>query len=311
MITVTVPPTAAGQRIDVFSTDSKIESVETRSMAQKLIANGHVTIGGKPVSKSYKVAEGDVITYTLPEPKPCETAAEDIPLDIIYEDDSLLVINKPRGLVVHPAAGNWDGTLVNALMHHCEGKLSGIGGVLRPGIVHRLDKDTSGIMVVAKNDTAHQGLAAQLADKTMWREYNAICCGTLERDKLKIDAPIGRHPVNRKKMAVLTTATGQKVRNAITYIEVLERFEKKYTLVSARLETGRTHQIRVQMAHVGHPVLGDVTYGGASPAFLQEPGQVLHAMHLGFTHPVSGETMEFTAPWPQWFKSAVASVALL
>ena len=308
MIAVTVPPETSGQRIDIFSVGTKI--VPTRSVVQKLIASGHVTIGGKPVSKSYKVAAGDVITYNLPEPKPYDIAAEFIPLRILYEDESLLVIDKPRGLVVHPAAGNWDGTLVNALMHHCKGKLSGIGGVLRPGIVHRLDKDTSGIMVVAKNDAAHQGLAAQLANQTMLRVYNAVCCGVLEQHKLKIDAPIGRHPVNRKKMAIASAHTGQKARNAVTYVEVQQRFEK-HTLVSARLKTGRTHQIRVHMAHIGHPVLGDITYGGACPAFLQEEGgagQILHAAQLGFAHPITGEVMEFTTPWPQWFESAIAHI---
>jgi len=297
---ISVAAEKAGARIDVFLTGA--EGIPTRSIAQKLLAEGHVTRGGKPLQKNYKVAAGDIITCTLPAPEPCETLAEDIPLDIIYEDDHLLVINKPQGLVVHPAAGNWQGTLVNALMHHCKGKLSGIGGVLRPGIVHRLDKDTSGIMVVAKNDIAHQGLAAQLADNSMVRIYNAVCCGAVQQDKIRIDAPIGRHPVNRKKMAIVTEP-GKRTRRAVTYIEVLERLGK-YTLVSARLETGRTHQIRVHMAHIGHPVLGDVTYGGAGQPFgLQS--QILHAAQLSFKHPVTAQTMTFTAPWPEYFQQIV------
>ena len=289
-----VPPECKDQRIDVFLTGT--EGIPTRSSAQKLLTGGHITISEKPIPKNYKVNAGDIISCQLPAPIPCETVAEDIPLDIIYEDDHLLVINKPRGLVVHPAAGNWQGTLVNALMHHCQGKLSGIGGVLRPGIVHRLDKDTSGLMVVAKNDAAHQGLASQLADYSMLRVYNAICCGVITQDKIRIDAPIGRHPVNRQKMAVVPG------KNAVTYVEVLRRFTK-HTLVSARLETGRTHQIRVHMAHVKHPVLGDATYGGATPSFAMQ-GQVLHAAQLSFVHPVTGQDMTFTAPWPEYFSNA-------
>ena len=298
---ITVALGQAGQRIDAFS--ACLEPIATRTIAQKLIAGGHVTIGGNAVAKSYKVAEGDVIHYNLPEPKPSETIPEDIPLDIVYEDDALIVVNKPKGLVVHPAAGNWDGTLVNALLHHC--KLSGIGGVLRPGIVHRLDKDTSGIMVVAKNDIAHQGLAAQLADRSMLRVYHALCCGVVAQDKIRINAPIARHPVNRKKMAVPSAFDYQNARDATTYVEVLERFAK-HTLVSARLETGRTHQIRVHMAYVKHPVLGDTVYGSAGQAdFSNETGQVLHAKKLGFVHPVTGVYMELDTPLPEYFTTIV------
>ena len=295
---ITVSPEHAGRRIDVFLAGA--ECILTRNIAQNLLADGCVTIGGKAVSKNYKVTAGDIIMCQLPEPTPCETLAEDIPLDIIYEDTHLLVVNKPRGLVVHPGAGNWQGTLVNALMFHCRDKLSGIGGVLRPGIVHRLDKDTSGLIVVAKSDEAHSGLAAQLADCSMLRVYNAICCGVVKQDKIKIDAPIGRHPVNRKKMAVT------QGRHAITYVEVLQRFAK-HTLVSARLETGRTHQIRVHMAHIGHPVLGDATYGGATPPFAME-GQVLHAAQLSFLHPITEKIVTFTAPLPEYFDNAVKRV---
>ena len=314
---ITVPPQDAGRRIDVFLTGK--QGIPSRVAAQKHLTAGDITIDGKQIRNKHMLKAGDVILCNLPEPVTCETVAEDIPLDIIYEDEHLLVLNKPRGLVVHPAAGNWQGTLVNALMFHCRGKLSGIGGVLRPGIVHRLDKDTSGLMVVAKNDAAHLGLAAQLADYTVRRVYGALCCGVVARDKVKIDAPIGRHPVNRQKMAVMTRYTSrhsdiprhsgldpessQSARHAVTYVEVLQRFAK-HTLISARLETGRTHQIRVHMAHIGHPVLGDATYGGATPPFAQQ-GQVLHAAELGFVHPVTGEEMAFTATPPGYFQDAV------
>ena len=281
-----------GERIDVFLTGQ--EGVPTRSFAQKLLAIELVKINDKPVAKNYKVAAGDEIHVTLPEPKPYEAVPMEIPLDIIYEDAHLLVINKQRGLVVHPAAGNWDGTLVNALMFHCKGELSGIGGVMRPGIVHRLDKDTSGLMVVAKSDAAHIGLSAQLADKTMSRIYNAVCIGNFPHEKLKIDAPIGRHPVNRQKMAV--TPTGGKT--AVTLIQTLERFSK-HTLVSAQLTTGRTHQIRVHLSHVGYPVLGDEIYGRGSS------GQILHARELSFVHPVTGEKMTFATPLPEYFANVL------
>ena len=295
IVEITACPESVGKRIDVFLTGA--EGIPTRSVAQKLLADGHVTIGGKIPQKNYKVTAGDTVLCQLPEPVPSETVAEDIPLDIIYEDTHLLVLNKPRGLVVHPGAGNWQGTLVNALLFHCRGELSGIGGVLRPGIVHRLDKDTSGLMVVAKNDAAHSGLAVQLADYSMRRVYHAVVCGVVARDKIRIDAPIGRHPVNRKKMAVVPG------RHAVTYVEVLQRFAKR-TLIAARLETGRTHQIRVHMAHIGHPVLGDATYGGATPAFAMQ-GQVLHAAELSFVHPVTAQEMTFSAPAPGYFNDAV------
>ena len=282
----------SGERIDVFLTGQ--DGVPTRSFAQKLLADGHVVLNGKPLAKNYKVAAGDEIHVTLPEPVPYEAVPMEIPLDIIYEDAHLLVINKQRGLVVHPAAGNWDGTLVNALMFHCKGELSGIGGVMRPGIVHRLDKDTSGLMVVAKNDAAHLGLSAQLADKTMSRIYNAVCIGNFPHEKLKIDAPIGRHPVNRQKMAVVSIGG----KPAVTLVQTLERFNK-HTLVSAQLTTGRTHQIRVHLSHVGYPVLGDEIYGRGSG------GQVLHARELSFIHPVTGEKMAFVVPLPEYFTAVL------
>jgi len=290
---IIVPSAKGGERLDVFLTS--IEGIPTRSFAQKLLAEELVTCNSKVLNKKYKVNAGDEISITLPEPKPYNAIPQEISLDIIYEDAHLLVINKQRGLVVHPAAGNWDGTLVNALMHHCKGELSGIGGVMRPGIVHRLDKDTSGLMVVAKNDAAHIGLSAQLADKTMSRVYAAVCIGNFPYEKLKIDAPIGRHPVNRQKMAVV-----QGGKPAVTYVETLERF-KKHTLVSARLTTGRTHQIRVHMAHVGYPVLGDEVYGRNTGT----GGQILHAKELAFVHPVTWESRVFTAPLPDYFVAAV------
>jgi len=320
VLEIVVPPERTGERIDVFLTGA--EGIATRSIAQKLLAGGYVFCSAlgekvakplcchKPLQKNYKVIAGDVIVCDLPQPQPCETIAEDIPLDIMYEDDHLLVVNKPRGLVVHPAAGNWQGTLVNALLHHCNGRLSGIGGVLRPGIVHRLDKDTSGAMVVAKDDVTHQGLAAQLADSSMVRVYNAVCFGVLQQDNMKIDAAIGRHPVDRKKMMVcLREDSTKRIRHAVTHIKVLERFHK-YTLISAQLETGRTHQIRVHMAHVNHPVLGDEVYTNRSqPLFLKgQQGQILHATQLAFMHPVTRQEMTFTAPWPEYFRQVVDKI---
>jgi len=308
IIELIVPPDRAGERIDIFITDA--ENIPTRSIAQKLLADGLVTCCNKVLQKNYKIAVGDLILCKIPLPKPCETLAEDIPLNIIFEDEHLIVINKPQGLVVHPAAGNWDGTIVNALMHHCKGKLSGIGGVMRPGIVHRLDKETSGVMVVAKNDAAHQGLAAQLANNSMVRIYNAVCVGVLKQEEIRIDAPIGRHPVNRKKMTIATPGTKNRARHAITHIRLLEQFDK-HSLIRAQLETGRTHQIRVHMAHIGYPILGDTTYGNAKPpAFLKKSeGQVLHAAQLSFNHPATGKVVTFFAPWPEYFAKVVATLA--
>jgi len=305
IIEITVPLERTGERIDVFITGA--DGIPTRSTAQKLLADGHVSCRGKLLQKNYKIAAGDLILCEIPAPRHCETLAEEIPLDILYEDEHILIINKPRGLVVHPAAGNWDGTLVNALMHHCQGKLSGIGGILRPGIVHRLDKDTSGAMVVAKNDIAHQGLSTQLADNSMIRIYNAVCIGALAQDKMRINAPIGRHPVNRKKMAVTTPP--QHAKHAITHITALERFGK-HTLISAQLETGRTHQIRVHMAYIGHPILGDTVYGSrAQPALLHVgEGQILHATQLSFSHPVTGQIVTYSAPWPEYFTNVVSTL---
>ncbi|MCL2223919.1 MAG: RluA family pseudouridine synthase [Defluviitaleaceae bacterium] len=319
IIELIVPPEADGKRIDTFLAEY-CEEISSRSAAQKMLSDNRVQIlgvkgtmspcggiGGETpkVLKNSIVQENLLITVEIPAPVPLEAMAEEIPLNIIYEDSDLLVVDKPRGLVVHPAAGHHSGTLVNALLHHCS--LSEIGGELRPGIVHRLDKDTSGLMVVAKNDTAHIALAAQLEKRTMGRTYNAVCLGNVKKN-LRIDLPIGRHPRDRKKMAVIPPHTLEKTRarNAVTNIEILEKF-KGFTLIAARLETGRTHQIRVHMAHIGNPVLGDTVYGTARQPFGLE-GQILHAVGLRFSHPSSGAEMEFTSPLPDYFQKAILAI---
>ena len=299
-VSIVVPESAHGQRVDVFLAQNlESHGITTRSGVQRLLSDDNVVLDGKSVQKNYRVSMGDVLICQIPAPAPYEAAAEDIPLDIQHEDDHLLVVNKPRGLVVHPAAGNYDGTLVNALLFHCGGSLSGIGGVLRPGIVHRLDKGTSGLMVVAKNDIAHQKLASQLADRTMGRVYNALCLGEVKQEKFCIDLPISRHPVDRKKM---TVTTAPHAKNAITYIEVLERL-RRHTLVSATLETGRTHQIRVHLSHIGHPVVGDEVYGRRA-----DDGLLLHSTKIEFIHPATGKPMTFHAPWPDYFQKAVENL---
>jgi len=297
---IIVPQEADSQRIDVFLSNF-VEEISSRSSAQKLLTDNRIRVMGSrsSLSKNYRVMPGDIIICEIPAPVPLEAVAEDIPLHIVYEDSDLLVVDKPRGLVVHPSAGHHSGTLVNALLYHCE--LSGIGGVLRPGIVHRLDKDTSGLMVVAKNDAAHIALAAQLERRTMGRTYNAVCMGSV-KNNLRIDLPIGRHPHDRKKMTVYPA----KARNAVTYIEALE-YLKNFTLIAARLETGRTHQIRVHMAHIGHPVLGDIVYGAARQPF-GLTGQILHAINLQFIHPSSGEEMEFNSPLPEYSTEAISLI---
>lgn len=283
-----------GKRID--SGVSLLAGI-TRSAAQGLIDDGFVTVGGKPAVKSVKLHCGDVVKVIMPPPKPLETAAENIPLDIVYEDSDLLVVNKPRGMVVHPAPGNYEGTLVNALLYHCGDSLSGINGVIRPGIVHRIDKDTSGLLLIAKNDKAHLSLAAQIKAHSVTRIYEAVVRGTLKTQSGVIDAPIGRSPNDRKKM----TITDHNSKNAVTHYDIIKLFNK-YTQVKLRLETGRTHQIRVHMSHIGHPVAGDPVYGGGLNK-LEESlhGQCLHARVLGFVHPTTGEYMEFTSDLPLYF----------
>ena len=282
-----------GERLDAAL--SRLSGELSRSAAQRLAEEGAVLVDGAARKKNYKLRAGETIEFTLPEAEPIEAAAEDILLDVVYEDDDLIVINKPKGLVVHPAAGHWSGTLVNALIHHCGDSLSGVGGKLRPGIVHRIDKDTSGLIIAAKNDAAHLALSAQLSDHSLCREYEAVVRGRLREDSGTVDAPIGRHPTDRKRMAV----TQKGSRSAVTHWEVIARYPG-YTHVRCRLETGRTHQIRVHMAHIGHPLLGDYTYGAPSPDKGLE-GQCLHARRLRFIHPTSGETVELETPLPDYF----------
>jgi len=279
-----------GKRIDVFLA---AELDYTRSYIKKLIVDGLVFVNGKTVKPSYKVKENDEVVVNIPEAEKIDVLPENIPLDILYEDDDIIVINKPQGMVVHPAPGNYSGTLVNALLYHCK-NLSGINGILRPGIVHRLDKDTSGVMVVAKNDKAHISLSNQIKERSVFKKYVAIVEGVIKDEEGKIEAPIGRHPVDRKKMAVIEDG-----RYALTLYKVLERF-KENTLVEAVIKTGRTHQIRVHMAYIGHPIVGDHVYGFKRQKFKLE-GQALHSSVLGFMHPTKGVYMEFEAPLPEYF----------
>ena len=286
-----------GIRLDKFLSSSEIGL--SRSMAVNLIDSEKVTVNGKLSNKKQKLCIGDVVCVTVPDPVPYEAKAENIPLDIVYEDDDLLVVNKPKGMVVHPAAGNYEGTLVNALLWHCGDSLSGINGVLRPGIVHRIDKDTSGLLIVAKNDQSHQKLAEQIKEHSFTREYEAIVFGFLKNDRGVIDAPIGRHPVDRKKMCV----TEKNSKNAVTNYEVLNRY-KGYTHIKCILQTGRTHQIRVHMAYIGHPVSGDPVYGVKNEKVAFN-GQCLHARKIGFVHPKTNEYMEFVSDLPPYFKEFI------
>lgn len=287
----------SGERIDAAL--ARLAPSLSRSAAQRLLADGAVLLNGHAAGKSARVSAGDTLEFTLPEPKVISAQPEDIPLDVRYEDEDVIVINKPKGLVVHPAAGHWDGTLVNALLHHCAGSLSGIGGELRPGIVHRIDKDTSGLLIVAKNDFAHQALSAQLKDHTLARTYECIVCGNIREDSGTIDAPIGRSPADRKKMCV--TKVGG--REAVTHWEVIARYSG-YTHLRCRLETGRTHQIRVHLAWRSHPIVGDVVYGHKKPE-LGLDSQCLHARELTFVHPRSGETVTVSCPLPEWFQDVL------
>ena len=280
------------QRLDAFLASS-LDGL-TRSQAARLIESGEVAVNGRAVSKSYKLAGGEDIAVTLPEPEPVEAVPQDIPLDVVYEDADVIVVNKPSGMVVHPAPGHPDGTLVNALLYHCAGTLSGVGGALRPGIVHRIDRDTSGLIIAAKNDAAHQYLSAQLADHTLARTYECIVVGKLREDRGTVDAPIARHPTDRKRMAVVAGG-----REAVTHWEVIARYPG-YTHVRCRLETGRTHQIRVHMAYIGHPILGDTVYG-AKKEVPGLTGQCLHAVGLRFLHPRTHEVVELFCPLPEEF----------
>ena len=285
----------SGERCDAFLARTLPQL--TRSAAQKLLEEGKVTKEGKALKKNERLKENDVVTVVLSDPTPVDVVPQDIPLDVVYEDDDLIVINKPVGMVVHPAPGHPDGTVVNALLHHCGGSLSGINGELRPGIVHRIDRDTSGLLIVAKNDFTHLALAEQLQDHSLYRGYEAICVGGPREDSGTIDAPIARHRTDRKKMAV----DWQTGRRAVTHYTVLERFQG-CTHIACRLETGRTHQIRVHMAHIGHPLLGDTVYGSKTP-YPGLAGQCLHARTLTFTHPRTGERTTVECPLPDWFQA--------
>jgi len=286
--------------------DSYVASVSglSRSAAAKLIEDGAVTVDGKVCEKRRLLKQGEKIELILPEPEECEALPEDIPLDIVYEDSDLLVINKPKGMVVHPAPGNYTGTLVNALLYHCRGSLSGIGGVMRPGIVHRIDKDTSGLLVVAKNDAAHKALSEELSYHGIEREYHALVNGGFKELQGTVDLPIGRHPADRKKMAVIRDGI-HTAREAVTHYEVLSSFGA-VSYLRLKLETGRTHQIRVHMSHLGHPLLGDTVYGGGKTPFEKRhasllSGQALHAKRLTFTHPTTKERMSFECELPEEF----------
>lgn len=287
----------ADKRLDVWLT-AKLGKF-SRSHVEKLIAEGNALVGGKTVKTGYRLKPGDNVSVSIPEPKVLEVRAEDIPLDVLYEDEDIIVVNKPRGMVVHPAAGNYEGTLVNALLRHCAGSLSDINGVIRPGIVHRIDKDTSGILVVAKNNSSHGILSDRLKEHDIKRIYTAVAEGVIIEDSGKIDAPIGRHPTERKKMSVNL----KNGRRAVTHFRVLERF-KSATLLELQLETGRTHQIRVHMAYIGHPLIGDTVYGRKKQRYGIE-GQALHARILGFVHPGTGEYVEFEAAPPREFNELV------
>ena len=275
----------------------------TRSAAQRLLERGAVTSAGRPVRKNDRPVPGDVLEVVLPDPEPIDVRPQDIPLDVVYEDGDVIVVNKPVGLVVHPAPGHPDGTLVNALLYHCGTSLSGINGELRPGIVHRIDRDTSGLIIAAKNDRAHLALAAQLQDHSLARTYEAVAVGGLREDSGTVDAPIGRHPVDRKKMAV----DRKNGREAVTHWSVLARYPG-YTHMECRLETGRTHQIRVHLASIGHPLLGDVVYGAKKPV-PGLAGQCLHARRLRFVHPATGETVELECPLPEWFQAILQKIS--
>ena len=294
---------APGQRADQFLAAALPQL--TRSAAQKLLEEGAVTLNGRPVKKNYKTAPEDELVVVLPDPAPVDILPQDIPLDVVYEDEDVIAVNKPVGLVVHPAAGHPDGTLVNALLYHCGNSLSGINGALRPGIVHRIDRDTSGLIIAAKNDAAHLALAAQLQDHSLYREYEAVCVGNLKQDQGTVNAPIARHPTDRKKMAV-NFLQGRK---AVTHWTVLERFSG-YTHIQCRLETGRTHQSRVHMAHTGRPLLGDMVYGSKKP-WPGMAGQCLHARRQSFVHPRTGERLTLECPLPSWFQEVLTKLGHL
>ena len=304
MLTATFPVTVTepGRADAVLS--AAVDGL-TRSAAQKWMEEGRVTLNGKPVKKNAPLKPGDTLLVSPPQPQDIDLIPQDIPLDIVYEDDDVVVVNKPVGMVVHPAPGHPDGTLVNALLYHCKESLSGINGERRPGIVHRIDRDTSGLLIVAKNDKAHLALAAQLQDHSLFRLYHAVVVGGFKEESGTVDAPLARHPVDRKRMAVCRTGEG---REAITHWQVVDS-QGGYSHITCRLETGRTHQIRVHMASIGHPLVGDVVYGSKKP-FPGLAGQCLHAACLTFTHPTTGERMTVEAPLPDWFTKTLQRLHL-
>lgn len=294
LLTLRATTEDSGSRMDSFLA-SRLDGL-TRSAAARLLEAGYVTLNGRPLTKNYRLTGGEEISAELPDPTETEVRAQEIPLDVVYEDDDVIVVNKPVGLVVHPAPGHPDGTLVNALLHHCGDSLSGVGGEKRPGIVHRIDRDTSGLIIAAKNDAAHLGLAAQLSDHTLARTYECLVAGNLKEDSGTVDAPIGRHPTDRKRM----TVTQRNSRHAVTHWEVIARYPG-VTHVRCHLETGRTHQIRVHMAYIGHPILGDTVYGSKKPV-PGLTGQCLHAVGLRFIHPRTGEAVELSCDLPEEFR---------
>lgn len=293
-------PEHQGMRCDTFAAQ---QSGLSRSAVQRLMEEGRVRKNGRIAGKKDQIQPGDQLELLLPDPKPAQAQPEQIPLEIVYEDQDVVVVNKPKGMVVHPAHGHYSGTLVNALMYHCKDSLSGINGILRPGIVHRIDMDTTGSLIVCKNDAAHQAIAEQLKAHSIDRRYRAIVHGVIREDEGTIDAPIGRHPNDRKKMAVCE----KNGKSAVTHYRVLKRF-RQYTYIECRLETGRTHQIRVHMAHLRHPLLGDRVYGPAKQPFSLE-GQTLHAMHIGFIHPSDGRYLELEAPLPAYFETLLKKLS--
>lgn len=296
-----IPIENKGERLDKFISSNE-EFDLTRTAVQNLITEGMITVNGKKIAKNYVISGGETVSVEIPEPVVLDVLPENIPIDIVYEDDYLLVVNKPKGMVVHPAAGNYKGTLVNALMYHCKDRLSSINGVIRPGIVHRIDKNTSGLLIVAKTDSAHLGLAGQIKEHSFTREYETIIVGRMKEYKGTIDAPIGRHHIDRKKMCV----TDKNSKNAVTHYEVLEEF-REHSYLKLRLETGRTHQIRVHLSYVGHAVLGDDVYGKPVKDF---EGQCLHARKIGFVHPITDEYLEFSSDLPDYFEEQLRKLRM-
>ncbi len=301
-VTITIQEIDDGKRLDLFMAEAFPE--QSRSYFQKIIREGRILVNGKAGKSGYKVAMGDVLSVDLPQPQELSIQPENIPLDILYEDEDIIIINKPKGMVVHPAPGHYSGTVVNALLYHCKDSLSGINGVLRPGIVHRIDKDTTGVIVACKNDHAHRCIAEQLKKHSITRTYHAIVLHRIKEKEGTVEGCIGRHPADRKKMAVNV----KNGKDAVTHYRVLDELNGRYTYISCELETGRTHQIRVHMASIGHPVLGDTVYGPAKCPFALE-GQTLHAKTLGFVHPSTGNYVEFDAPLPPYFQELLKKLS--